>query len=161
MQVAADAVVSFEYTLTDAEGRVIDTSDGRKPLAYIHGAGHIVPGLETAMLGRQAGESFRVSVGPEEGYGVRDEGLVQVATRNQFPRGAEISVGTQFEASAPDGARVVTVVAIDGDRITLDANHPLAGATLHFAIRVVAVRPASAEELAHGHPHGEGDDHHH
>lgn len=156
MQVADKTVVSFEYTLTDGGGRVLDTSTGRAPLTYIHGARNIIPGLEVALAGRSVGDAFAVSIPAAEAYGERDSSLMHVATRSQFPSDAELETGMQFQAGTPDGVRVVTIVAIDGDQVTLDGNHPLAGLTLNFDVTIVDVRVATAEELEHGHAHGPG-----
>lgn len=160
MQVAPRTVVSIDYTLTDDEGSVIDTSQGSEPLSYVHGVGSIIPGLESALAGRVAGDRLEVQVEPAEGYGERDPDLVQDVHRSQFPAGADIEVGMQFQASGSGGPRVVTVVDVEGDRVTLDANHPLAGATLHFDVTVVGVREATEHELVHGHVHGPGDHDH-
>jgi len=156
MQISENAAVSFHYTLTNKDGEVLDSSRGKEPLAYLHGAGNIVPGLENAMTGRQAGDSFEVSVPPEEGYGERHEGMLQTVPRSAFRGVDTIEVGMQFQASGPQGAMSVTVAAVSDDEVTVDGNHPLAGETLHFAIEVVAVRKATAEELEHGHIHGAG-----
>jgi len=160
MQIAKQRVVSIEYTLTDDEGTVLDSSRGREPLVYLHGVGQMIPGLEAALTDKVAGEALQVRVLPAEAYGERDDTLVQKAARSQLRGVAEIEVGMQFQASGPQGRQVVTVVAIDGDEITLDANHPLAGVPLNFAVEVVAVRAATPQELQHGHIHGpHGHDH--
>jgi FKBP-type peptidyl-prolyl cis-trans isomerase SlyD len=160
MAIADRAVVSFDYTLTGDDGDVIDTSKGGAPLTYLHGTGSIIPGLEAALQGRMAGDALQVVVAPQEGYGERDDDLVTSATRSQFPKGKKLEVGMQFEANGPEGRQVVTISSIDGDRIVLDANHPLAGMTLHFDVKIVEVRAATAEELHHGHVHGPGGAHH-
>lgn len=160
MQVAKDAVVSIDYTLTDDAGTVIDSSSGRAPLAYVHGRGQLVPGLEAALAGRAAGDRVTVTVPPAEGYGERDPSLLVAATRAQFTGVDRLEVGMQFQANDAGGPKLLTIVAIDGDTVRLDANHPLAGMALTFDVRIVAVRPATPEELAHGHVH-DGDDHHH
>jgi len=160
MQIAKQRVVPIEYTLTDDEGTVLDSSRGREPLVYLHGVGQMIPGLEAALTDKVAGEALQVRVLPAEAYGERDDTLVQKAARSQLRGVAEIEVGMQFQASGPQGRQVVTVVAIDGDEITLDANHPLAGVPLNFAVEVVAVRAATPQELQHGHIHGpHGHDH--
>jgi FKBP-type peptidyl-prolyl cis-trans isomerase SlyD len=160
MKIAKNTVVTIDYTLTDDDGDVVDTSSGREPLAYLHGTGSIVPGLEAALEGRTSGDAVTVTVSPAEGYGDRDPDLVHVAMRQQFGDVSDIEVGMQFRAGSEDDAMVVTVVAIDGDRVTLDGNHPLAGVTLNFDIRVVGVRAATPSEIEHGHPHGSGGHHH-
>jgi FKBP-type peptidyl-prolyl cis-trans isomerase SlyD len=162
MKVAKSTVVTIDYTLTSDEGDVIDSSSGGEPLAYLHGFGNIVPGLENALAGRSEGESVRVKVSPEEGYGEHDPDLVHRASRQQFQGIAEVEVGMRFQAqSGDDETTVVTVVEVEGDTITLDANHPLAGANLNFDVKIVGVRPATEVELEHGHPHGPDGHHHH
>lgn len=160
MQIAERTVASFHYTLTDEAGRVIDSSSGHGPLTYLHGAGNIVPGLEKAMLGRSVGDAFDVVVAPEEGYGEPNEMLVQVVPRAAFQGVDELAVGMEFQAHTPQGPMSVAIAKIEGDEITVDGNHPLAGRTLHFAIEVTDVREASLEEVMHGHVHGEGGHHH-
>jgi FKBP-type peptidyl-prolyl cis-trans isomerase SlyD len=154
MQIAKNTVATIDYTLTDPSGQVIDTSKGRQPLAYLHGASNIIPGLESALEGRGAGESLAVTVPPEQGYGPRDPNLVQPVPRSNFQGISEIKPGMQFQAQTPDGARVVTVVNVDPQNVTVDANHPLAGVELKFDVKVVDVRPATPEEVTHGHVHG-------
>lgn len=160
MQIAERTVASFHYTLTDDAGRVIDSSSGHAPLTYLHGAGNIVPGLEKAMIGRSIGDAFNVVVAPEEGYGEPNEMLVQVVPREAFQGVDELAVGMEFQAHTPQGPMSVSIAKIEGDEITVDGNHPLAGRTLHFAIEVTDVREASLEEVMHGHVHGEGGHHH-
>lgn len=161
MKVAKDTIVTIDYTLTSDDGDVIDSSEGGEPLAYLHGAGAIVPGLESALEGRSEGEALSVKVTPEEGYGERDPELVHRATRAQFQGIDELEVGMRFQARAGEETTVVTVVAVEGDDVTLDANHPLAGVPLNFEIKIVGVRAATAVEIAHGHPHGADGNHHH
>jgi FKBP-type peptidyl-prolyl cis-trans isomerase SlyD len=156
MQIAERCVASFHYTLTNAEGEVIDSSSGRGPLTYLHGAGNIVPGLERVMAGKQAGDRFEVVVAPEEGYGERHAGLVQVVPRVAFQGVDTIEPGMQFHAQGPQGPMSVVVTHVSADEVTVDGNHPLAGVALHFAIEVTEVREASVEEVLHGHVHGEG-----
>lgn len=160
MQIAENTVASFHYTLTNDAGEVLDSSQGRDPLSYLHGQGHIVPGLEQAMEGKRAGDAFKVDVSPELGYGVHHEQLVQDVPRAAFQGVDEIEVGMSFQANTPQGAHSVTVTQVTADTITVDGNHPLAGQTLHFDVQVTEVRAASADELAHGHVHGAGGHHH-
>jgi FKBP-type peptidyl-prolyl cis-trans isomerase SlyD len=160
MQIAERTVASFNYTLTNDAGEVIDTSEGRAPLAYLHGAGNIVPGLEKEMTGRSPGDRFDVVVTPEEGYGTPNPMLIQTVPREAFQGVDTIEVGMAFQAQTPQGPLSVVVSKVDADNVTVDGNHPLAGQTLHFAIEVTDVRDASLEELAHGHVHGPGGHHH-
>ena len=160
MQIADRTVASFHYTLTNAAGEVIDASPAGEPMAYLHGASNIVPGLEQAMTGRSAGDRFDVVVAPELGYGVRHSQLVQVVPRAAFQGVDTIEPGMQFQAQGGQGPMVVMVTAVDAENVTVDGNHPLAGVALHFAIEVADVRAATSEELEHGHVHGAGGHHH-
>lgn len=161
MQVAANKAVSIDYTLTNDAGEVIDSSAGGEPLVYLHGAGNIIPGLEQALEGKQEGDELKVSVEPENAYGEFSPELVAVLGRSMFEGVDELEVGMQFHASGPDGGmQIVTITALDGDEVTVDGNHPLAGQRLTFEVKVVNVREASADEMEHGHIHGEGGVHH-
>ena len=156
MHIEARKVVTLNYTLTDNEGNVIDQSTDSS-FAYLHGASNIIPGLENALAGKSAGDSLNVSVEPSEAYGERDPEKTQSVPRNMFPEDTEIEVGMQFHAQGPGGETlVVTIAGIEGDTITVDGNHPLAGIPLNFAVEVIEVRDASEEELDHGHVHGPG-----
>lgn len=156
MRVAKHKVVSIDYTLTDGQGTVIDSSDGGQPLAYIHGTGGIIPGLEAALEGKSPGEHVNAVIAPEQGYGARNESLVQQLARDVFDTDEDIVEGMRFHAMSEAGPRVVTVVAVEGDQVTIDGNHPLAGMTLHFDVTIADVRDASQEEISHGHAHGPG-----
>ena len=160
MQISQNAVAAFHYTLTDDKGQVIDSSEGRDPLTYLHGSGQIVPGLEKQMEGRKVGDKFTAEVTPEEGYGVHHAELMQEVPKAAFQGVEDIQPGMQFQGRGPQGEINVTVAKVEGDTVFIDGNHPLAGQTLHFAIEVTAVRDASAEELEHGHVHGAGGHQH-
>ena len=160
MEITADRVVTIHYTLKDDKGTVIDSSSGGEPLAYIQGHGNLVAGLEKALEGKQDGNSIAVSVPPAEGYGVRNEALIQRVPKRALQGSGEIKKGMQFQARTEDGMRLFTVTAVVGDMVTLDGNHPLADQTLHFDVEVVGVREATSEELEHGHVHGIGGHHH-
>ena len=159
--IAKGKVATIDYTLTNDAGEVLDSSQGREPLTYLHGGG-LIPGMEQALEGRSAGEAFKVTIPPEQGYGEKDPNMVQPVPRANFAGVPNIEKGMQFQARSPDGsgARVVTVVDVSPDTVTVDANHPLAGETLHFDVSVKDVRDASPEELSHGHAHGPGGHHH-
>ncbi|MEO1873013.1 MAG: peptidylprolyl isomerase, partial [Cobetia sp.] len=144
MQIAQNAVVSFHYTLTNNEGEVLDSSEGREPLAYIHGAGNIVPGLEKELDGKTSGDELKVAVSPEEGYGEVQEALVQEVPREAFQGVEDIEAGMQFQAQTQGGPLMVTVTKVEGDTVTVDGNHPLAGETLNFDVQITNVREASA-----------------
>lgn len=160
MKAAADKVVSIDYTLTDDEGNILDSSVEIGPLSYLHGADNIIPGLERAIEGKSPGDELAVNLTAAEAYGERDPMLVQAVPRSQLPRGMQPEVGDQLQAETPDGPRIVTVVSVEEAEITIDGNHPLAGVPLNFAVKVVDVRDATPEELAHGHVHGPGGHHH-
>ncbi len=154
MRVANNCVVSIHYRLTNDQGELIDSSEGREPLVYLHGAGNIISGLEEALAGREPGEQFSVTVQPEDAYGEVDPQLIRTVPREIFEGVEEILPGMQFQAQGPDGwVQRVTVKAVEGDEVTIDANHPLAGQVLHFNISVEEVREASPEEIEHGHVH--------
>ena len=160
MEITADKVVLINYTLKNDAGAVLDSSAGGEPLAYIQGHGNLVPGLEKALEGKQDGSTVAVTVPPAEGYGIRDAALVQRTPKRALQGSGEIRKGMQFQGRTDDGMRLFTVTAVVGDMVTLDGNHPLADENLHFAVDVVSVRDATAEELAHGHVHGAGGHHH-
>ncbi len=160
MLIAANCVAYIHYTLKDDAGAVIDSSAGGEPLAYLHGAGNIVPGLEKALEGKQAGEKLAVKVAPEEGYGARDEALVQQVPRRSFEGVRELKPGMRFHAQTQQGPVAVTITQVLGDMVTVDGNHALAGVTLNFEVEVARVREATPEELIHGHVHGPGGHHH-
>lgn len=160
MQIEEKKIVVMNYTLTTDDGEVLDQSDDGS-FAYLHGAQNIIQGLENALLGKKAGDSLKVKVAPEDGYGERNEEMIQVVGKEMFESDTEMEVGMQFNAEGPEGQPVmITVAAIDGDDITIDGNHPLAGVNLNFDVSVVEVKDASEEEIAHGHVHGP-DGHHH
>jgi FKBP-type peptidyl-prolyl cis-trans isomerase SlyD len=157
VQITENTVVLLAYTLTDDEGEVLDASEEGQPLAYVHGTGSIIPGLEQALEGKRLGDAFSMRLEPEDAYGAHDESLLHTVDRGQLPSDLEIEEGMQFEAEAEDGEiQVLTVIEVDGADITLDGNHPLAGVALTFDVRVLGVRKATHEELEHGHVHGPG-----
>ena len=161
MQIANNKVVSIHYKLTNDEGSILDSSEGQEPLAYLHGLGNIIPGLENALTGRAVGDKFTVTIAPADGYGERDNEMVQSVPKSAFQGVDQIEPGMQFQAQSPDGMQLVTVVDVDGDEVILDGNHPMAGITLTFDVEVTEIRDATAEELDHGHVHGPGGHHHH
>jgi FKBP-type peptidyl-prolyl cis-trans isomerase SlyD len=161
MQISTNSVVLIDYTLTNDQGTVIDTSSGREPLAYLQGHQNIISGLESALEGKSAGDRVQVSIAPADGYGERDESLSQAVPRQMFEDADQVTVGMQFHTLTEQGhQQVVTVTAVDAEHVTVDANHPLAGETLNFDVTVVEVREALPEELEHGHVHGPGGHHH-
>jgi FKBP-type peptidyl-prolyl cis-trans isomerase SlyD len=160
MQITPGSVVVFDYTLTDDDKDIIDSSVGSEPLAYIQGEGQIVPGLEKAMEGKKAGDSFKISIAPEEAYGVHDPENISVVPADQIEGGEELEEGMQLHTEGEFGEQTVIITKIVGNEVTIDGNHPLAGMTLHFDISIRDVRPATDEERDHGHVHGPGGHHH-
>jgi FKBP-type peptidyl-prolyl cis-trans isomerase SlyD len=161
MSIKDNSAVSFHYSLTDDEGQQLDSSAGKEPLAYLHGAGNIIPGLENALTGKAVGDSMTVAVSAAEGYGEVQQELIQDVPRTSFQGVEQIEVGMQFEAQTGQGGTVpVTVTAVTDETVTVDGNHPLAGKNLNFDVSIEAVRDATAEELEHGHVHGPGGHHH-
>lgn len=158
MQIAKDKVATFDFTVTDDGGMVLDSSEQFGPFGYIHGIGYLVPGLEAEMEGKSPGDAFSVTIPPATAYGVRDESLIQVIPRDRFAGISELQVGMRTEAHYEDGPKPMLVTRMDDDSVTVDGNHPLAGLTLNFDVKVLEVRDATDEELAHGHLAGEGCD---
>jgi FKBP-type peptidyl-prolyl cis-trans isomerase SlyD len=154
------SVVSFHYTLRNKDGQLLDSSSGGEPIAFLEGSGQIIDGLEAALLGAAEGAKLKVEVEAARAYGVRDATLVRTVKRSVLPVD-ELKLGDMFQTGQDRHAPVVTVTAIDGDDVTLDANHPLAGVDLVFDTEIVGVREATADEVAHGHAHGPGGHHHH
>jgi FKBP-type peptidyl-prolyl cis-trans isomerase SlyD len=150
MEITDGRVATIHYTLTDDDGQVIDKSPQQKPLSYLHGAGKIVPGLEKALSGKQAGDSVKAEVPPEQGYGPRHDAMVQEVPRSAFPDIDAVKPGMQFEARTERGPLLVTVTDIGAEQVTVDGNHPLAGKTLHFAVEVADVREATEQESNQG-----------
>jgi FKBP-type peptidyl-prolyl cis-trans isomerase SlyD len=160
MQVIKDSVVSLEYRLHLGDGKIIDESDPGEPLVYLHGYEEIVPGLEKALEGKKAGESLKVEVSPEEGYGEYDPEGVEEVPREDFPPDMELEAGGIVSATDDDGEEVDFLVKeVRPKTVVVDFNHPLAGKTLHFEVTVREVRAATAEELEHGHAHAPGHEH--
>jgi FKBP-type peptidyl-prolyl cis-trans isomerase SlyD len=166
MPIDKNSVVSFHYSVATTEGEAVDKSEAGEPLVYLHGHGHIVPGLEAAMVGKEAGAKFSATVAPKDAYGEHDKELDLQVPLEVFPPNVrpQIQPGFRFRAEHPtlQGNEVnFTVHQVDAEHAFVSGNHPLAGKSLKFDIEVVEVRPATADELAHGHAHGPGGHHHH
>ena len=161
MPIKKGDTVRAHYTGTLDDGTVFDSSRERDPLEFVLGKGMLIPGFEAAVEGREVGETVTVTIAPEDAYGEYSAELVATLGRDMFEGVDELEVGMQFHASGPDGGmQIVTIRDLDGDDVTVDGNHPLAGQRLTFQVKVVKVRDAEAEEIAHGHIHGEGGHHH-
>jgi len=159
MTISHHKVVTIDYTLKNAQGEVLDSSEGQEPLVYLHGAENIVAGLERELEGKAVGDSLDTVVSPEDGYGVRNEELIAAVPREMFESDMAIEVGMSFQAETDQGVQVVNVVAVNDEEVTVDGNHPLADEALHFDVTVRDIREATAEELEHGHVHSAGCNH--
>jgi FKBP-type peptidyl-prolyl cis-trans isomerase SlyD len=154
VKISKDTVVAIEYTIRNQDGEVVDTSEGRRPLEYIHGYKQIVPGVEEALAGMEAGRMMEIAVTPDEAYGARDPSAVLVLPRKAFPDGEELDAGSMFRAFRADGRPIVfSIIEANDDVVIVDANHPLAGQTLQVAVEVLSVREATDDEVEHGHVH--------
>ena len=160
MPIKKGDTVRAHYTGTLDDGTVFDSSRERDPLEFVLGKGMLIPGFEAAVEGREVGETVTVTIAPEDAYGLRVEEAVQKVPREAFAQIPDLAVGMQLHGESPQGPMSVVVKEITDDGVVVDANHPLAGETLHFAVKVESVRAATESELAHGHAHG-GDGHHH
>jgi FKBP-type peptidyl-prolyl cis-trans isomerase SlyD len=161
MRIEQNKVVMMHYKLTDKEGNVIDSSEGRDPLAYIQGIGNLIPGLEQELEGKEKGDKFNAVISPEHAYGKRDESLIRVVPKSGFQGEEEMAVGMQVQIETDDeGMAIATLTKVEGDDVTLDMNHPLADIELYFDVEVIDIREADKDELSHGHVHGpEGHEH--
>ncbi len=160
LMIGKNNVVSIHYTLKDDAGEVLDTSDGKEPLTYLHGANNLIPGLENELQGKTSGAKFDASIPPAEAYGERNEDFVQTISKEMFQGVESVEPGMTFVAQGEGGAqRQVRVTEVEGDDVTIDANHPMAGMTLHFEVEVVDVREGTEQEIEHGHVHQGGHDH--
>ena len=161
MTIAQHKVVTIHYKVVDVDsGEVIDSSEGGQPMTYLHGAQNIIPGLEQALEGKTVGDEFEVTVAPADAYGEYSDDRVQQVPMAAFEGVEKVEPGMAFTAQTEHGPISLIVTEVDEATVTVDANHPLAGKSLQFSVKVESVRDASAEEMAHGHVHGEGGHHH-
>ena len=161
MTISHQKVVLIDYTLKNAKGEVLDSSEGEEPLAYLHGENNIVPGLERELEGKKVGDTISTIVSPEDGYGVRNEELIGSIPREMFESDIDIKAGMSFQAETDQGVQVVSVTDVNDAEVTVDGNHPLAGEALHFDVTVRDIREATSEELEHGHVHSKSCHHDH
>ncbi|PJZ55005.1 FKBP-type peptidyl-prolyl cis-trans isomerase [Leptospira adleri] len=152
-------VITFHYTLHDTEGNLIDSSEGKAPLSYLEGVGHIISGLEEEMKKMSTGDKKRINVEAENAYGLKDPDLIFDVPRSQFPPNEDLQVGMMFQTDEPD--KVFTITELQDESVIVDGNHPLAGINLVFDVELTEIREATDEEVSHGHVHGEGGHHHH
>lgn len=161
MSLEVNKVVTFNYTLKDNEGTVLDSTDNKAPLTFLSGMSQILPKLEEALGGMLIGGKKNVKVSAVDAYGEYDEKAIQNIKKEQFPPEAELEVGMRYVANAPDGGQMPFIITeVNEADIKVDFNHPLAGKDLEFDVELVDLRDATAEELQHGHVHGPGGHHH-
>ena len=156
MQISKHKVAGIHYTLRDNDGNVLDSSEGRDPLYYLHGEGNLIPGMENGLAGKSIGDKFQIKVPAEDGYGVPDPQMIQAVPISAFG-GQPVQIGMQFQTNQ---GQVVTVTEVIDDQVMIDANHPLAGQELNFDVEIIDVRDATEEEVTHKHVHGPGGHHH-
>jgi FKBP-type peptidyl-prolyl cis-trans isomerase SlyD len=156
MQITKNKVAAIHYTLRDNKGTIIDSSDGRDPLYYIHGSGNLIIGMEEGLEGKTKGDKFQLKIAPAKGYGEKDPDMIQKVPRSAFG-GQEVKAGMKFSTNQ---GGVVTVTEVGLEDVTVDANHELAGVELNFDVEIMEVRNATEEEISHGHVHGAGGHHH-
>lgn len=157
MIIDKDSAVTIRLTVTDGSGRVLES--GKTPVAYLHGYDNLLPKIEEALQGQEAGFKLAMNLSPEDAFGVRDESLLRTISKKDFPPG--VKVGGVMQGMNDAGEETVyTVLKIKGDQVMLDGNHPLAGTSLKVSVQVLEVRAATAEEVAHGHVHGAHGHHH-
>ncbi len=159
MQIADKLAVSIHYTLTNTAGEQLDSSREDEPMVYLHGSGQIISGLEGALTDKKVGDKFNVTIEPANAYGERNDEMLQEVPMSMFEGVDKVEEGMQFHADASNGVNVVTVTKIDGDKVTIDGNHPLAGEALTFDVDVIDIREATEDELKSQHIHGAGCNH--
>ena len=161
MNIENNCVVTLHYKLSDGDGNPVDASPEDDPMVYLHGGGELIDGLEQALTGKQVGDEFEVSIPPEQAYGDEDPELIRIFDMDEF-NGIEMRPGMELQGKDPEGNfRLLRVVEVEDDKVTVNMNHPLAGMTLVFVVNITAVRAATESEIEHGHAHGDGEDHHH
>jgi FKBP-type peptidyl-prolyl cis-trans isomerase SlyD len=163
MTITENKVVLIHFTLKDSAGETLDSSEGREPLAFIQGIGNIIVGLEEALAGKAIGDKVSATIEPEKAYGVRVDENVHIVPLSSFQADGDEKLveGMQVRVETNEGVSIADVAKIDGEEVTLDLNHPLAGETLFFDVEIIDVREATKQELEHGHAHGPGGHHHH
>ena len=160
MNIEKDSVVQMHYKLTNGEGLLLDSSEGREPLTYLHGKGMLIPGLENQLEGKTSGDKFKADIKADDAYGQRQKEMVHVVPKANFKGDGELKEGLQIQIDTNEGKQMAIVTAVEGENVTVDMNHPLAGMDLSFDVEVMEIRKATDEEISHGHVHGEGGHQH-
>jgi len=154
MKINNNKIVTLGYTLQNDDGQILDQADQDNPFLYMHGTGGIIKGLERALDDKEVDDSFNLIVAPEDAYGERDDNLTEAVPKSMFegiPE-EELKAGSQFHAQTAQGTQIISIASVEGDTVKIDANHPLAGETLHFDVTVLDIREATEEEVENGHP---------
>lgn len=159
MTIVNNVVATINYTLKNGNDLTIDSSVDKDPLVYIHGMGHLIPGLEKSLEGKVKGDKVNAVISPDDAYGPRRDDMVQVVPKTEFKDIETMEIGTQFQVETENGDIIVTLIELRDEEVVLDGNHPLAGETLHFDVEIIDIREATEEELKSGHIHGKGCNH--
>lgn len=160
MKITEHSVVQMHYKLTNSEGMLLDTSEGREPLTYLHGKKMLIVGLENQLEGKSIGDSFKAEVPADEAYGQKNPEMVHVVPKENFKGNGDLKAGLQIEIDTNQGKQMAIVTKVEGEDVTVDMNHPLAGMDLIFDVQILEVRKATDEEISHGHVHGPGGHQH-
>ena len=160
MNITSNTVVQMHYKLTNQDGMLLDSSEGREPLTYMHGKQMLIPGLENQLEGKAIGEKFTANVVAAEAYGDKSPEMIHVVPKENFSGDGELAAGLQIQIDTNQGTQMAIFTKVEGEDVTIDMNHPLAGMDLSFDVEIVDVREASKEEIEHGHVHGPGGHHH-
>jgi len=160
MTIGNESVATLNYTLKNDKGELLDTSEGREPLVYLHGVGALIPGLEAELAGKSVNDKLQVVISPENAYGNRQEDLLRVVSKEGFQGEEELIEGMRVQLDTDQGPVIAVVTKIEDNDVTLDLNHPLADVTLHFDVEIIDVRAATTDEISHGHVHGVGGHEH-
>jgi FKBP-type peptidyl-prolyl cis-trans isomerase SlyD len=161
MAIEQNKVVTMNFTLKDDEGNLLDSTEKGGPFSYISGTNMVLPKLEEALSGMLIGSKKNLKLEAKDGYGNYNDDAIQVVGKENFPEDIVLEVGMEYMANSPDGVKMpFTINNVDGEEITIDFNHPLAGKNLNFDIELLNIRDATAEEISHGHVHGAGGHHH-
>lgn len=160
MNIKENSVVQMHYKLTNKEGMLLDSSEGREPLTYMHGKQMLIPGLENQLAGKEMGNKFVAEVPANEAYGDKSPEMIHVVPKENFKGDGELQAGLQIQIDTNQGTQMAVITKVEGDDVTIDMNHPLAGMDLSFDVEIVDVREATQEEIDHGHVHGPGGHQH-
>tara|TARA_B110000037_G_scaffold220436_1_gene288369 strand:+ start:971 stop:1453 length:483 start_codon:yes stop_codon:yes gene_type:complete len=160
MNIEKDSVIQMHYKLTNGEGMLLDSSEGREPLTYLHGKGMLIPGLENQLEGKTIGDKFKADIKADEAYGQRQNEMIHVVPKTNFKGDGELKAGLQIQIDTDQGKQMAIVTEVVGENVTVDMNHPLAGMDLSFDVEVIEIRKATDEEISHGHVHGPGGHEH-